>query len=168
MLGRRQLGQRQIQYVGVHLSALEGQDHGGHIVEISVLHIVHLGGHGLVVDGARHGAHHRAGEVLQRLKAGRLPVGLGCLGPDASGQHRQQPQGAQQGPEPPSQCLSHVCAPFLSVSRSSIPSRWAASVSSDCRQAMPQEVMKKSRITFPAMARAMASSGMPNWVSSTV
>ena len=67
-----------------------------------------------------------------------------------------------------SQAFLHPSHSFSSCCRSSIPSLLAESISSDCRQEMPQEVIKKSRITLPATARPTASAGMPSCVSRTV
>ena len=64
---------------------------------------------------------------------------------------------------------SHIShSSFLKSSISKSPSFRETRASSDCRQESPQDVMKKSRITFAAIARAIASSGRPSCANSTV
>ena len=161
--GHQQLRHGQVGHHSVNHAVLQGQQHGRDIVVILALHILHIGAHDLAVARAGHGCHLGAGEVLQR---GKTRLTLRRRG----GRHETHGQGqSAQKREGPFPCFPlHSLISPLSVSTSSIPSRPDARISSDCRQEIPQDVIKKSRSTFAATARPTASSGIPSWVSSTV
>ena len=148
-----------------NLPLLQSQGQVGHPVVVLLLRVPDQVVGVDVEAGAGHDPDGLAVQLPDVGDGGPLPGGQGGGGQDRRRHERRQQQRRQPAERP---YVSHAAHSFRKMARSSIPSRWAARTSSDWRQAMPQEVIKKSKITLPAMARAMPPSGMPSWVRSTV
>ena len=147
------------------LPLLQGQGQVGHPVVVLLLRVPDQVVGVDVEAGAGHDPDGLAVQLPDVGDGGPLPGGQGG-NRDNRYRHEYRQQQRRQPADGPHVC--HLAHSFRKMARSSIPSRWAARTSSDWRQAMPQEVIKKSKITLPAIARAMPPSGMPSWVRSTV